>query len=64
MITGYVVKNIDTGKYVTPPGSNKAYTKFLQFARIYGSYDRAKSDCCGNEIVIPIENELNQLGEE
>lgn len=64
MITGYVIKNTDTNKYVTPPGSNKSYTRFLQFARIFGSYERAKSECCGNEIVIPIDHELQNLGDE
>jgi hypothetical protein len=52
----YVILNIETRKYVAPPGQKHSYTKFLQDARKFESADEARRDCCGNERVIPLES--------
>jgi hypothetical protein len=40
-------------EFVTPPGSEKSYTKDLREARQYPDKAKAQQDCCGNERVVP-----------
>ena len=55
----YVIINNNSGKYVTPSGSEKSYTSALQNARLFSSYDEAKRNCCGNERVESLASILN-----
>ena len=47
----YVLMNLDTGKYVAPPGSRRSYTKYLERAHPYATLADAKKDACDNEKV-------------
>lgn len=47
----YVLKR-DDGKYVTPPGSNWAYTTLLQNARVFDTREEAEREKCGNERIV------------
>ena len=55
----YVIKNIDTGRFVAPQGSILSYTINLQNARKYSSLAAANADKCGNEIVLTLEEAMN-----
>lgn len=50
----YVIINNDTGKYTTPPGSERSYTDKLQDARTFATRDAAERECCGNERIVPV----------
>jgi hypothetical protein len=50
----YILKNIDTGKYVAPAGSDNSYTPHQKDARVYKSEAAALEEACGNEQAIPI----------
>jgi hypothetical protein len=50
----YILKNIDTGKYVASAGSDNTYTSHQKDARVYRSEAAALEDACGNERAIPI----------
>lgn len=50
----YVIQNVDTGKYVSRPGSNHSYTKYLQEARVFPTQGSAHRDACGNERVLSL----------
>lgn len=50
----YVIRNNDTGKYVTPRGSAKSYTGKLEEARTWTDAGAAQRECCGNETVVPV----------
>lgn len=52
----YVIKNIDTGKYVSAPGRKKSYTTKLEYARIFPTREAADGDKCGNETVIDVDD--------
>ena len=48
----YVIIRSD-GQYVAKPGSKHSYTKRLQEARIYPTYNAASADyCLKNEMII------------
>ncbi len=51
-----VLKRIEDGKYVTPPGSARSYTDRLQHARVYSSPEEAERERCGNETIVPVED--------
>lgn len=48
----YVIKNNETSRYVSWPGSRKSYTSRLEYARVFKTKDAAKQDCCGNETAV------------
>ena len=54
----YVIKK--GFEYVTPAGSAKSYTKFLQNARLFDNIQQAEEHACENERVVPIEEEFGQ----
>lgn len=55
----YVIKRLDQGGgYVTPPGSQRSYTQKLQDARKYATREDAERECCANEKVSKLEDEL------
>ena len=47
----FVVKNLDTGKYVARHGLSHSYTVKLKEVRLFINRAAAQSQCCGNEIV-------------
>lgn len=53
---GFVIQRTDQGGgYVTPAGSEKAYTKKLERARVYGTRSEAQRHLCpGNERVLSL----------
>ena len=46
-------------KYVTPSGSEQSYTSDLSKAQVYTSREKADSNRCGNESVVPLSSILN-----
>ena len=57
----YVLWRTDQGGgWVRPPGSEKAYTRVLQNARVYGTREEAEGDACGNEQVQTVEWAMGQ----
>lgn len=51
----YVIQNIDTGKYVTRPGSAYSYSKRLEDAQVYRTREAAEnSGVCSNERVCSV----------
>jgi len=55
----YVIKRIDQGGgYVAPSGMPNSYTNALQNARTFGSREEAQRQCCGNEVVRSVDEEL------
>lgn len=54
----YVIKKDNS--YVTPAGSAKSYTNFLQKARLFDSIEEAKKQACNNEKVVSLEFEFGQ----
>ena len=48
----FVIRNNETGKYVAPAGSEKSYTGKLERARFFKTFDEARAEACGNEIVL------------
>ena len=45
----YVLKRKEDGAYVAEPGSRESYTRSLERARKFKSYDDAQREACGNE---------------
>ena len=55
----FVIKNTDTGKYVSRPGSERSYTTKLELARVYQTPSAADADrCTGNERVVSVASQL------
>jgi hypothetical protein len=55
----YLIKNINTGKFVTPSGSEKSYTFNICVAKVFHSIAEAQSyGLCGNEIIVSLESTL------
>ena len=51
----YAIKRLDQGGgYVSPPGSEKAYTHNPLKARRFKTYEEARAEACGNETVVTI----------
>lgn len=50
----YVIRHNSKGLYVALPGRRKSYTDRLQYAQQFSTFDQAKSNACGNEIVLPL----------
>lgn len=59
MTAGYVIKRGD-GWYVTPEGCERSYTKLLQQARVFDTFEEAERERCGNEQIVPITQELQR----
>jgi hypothetical protein len=59
-MSGYVIKNADTGKFVAQRGSDRSYTGNLQHVRVFRSRGDAENDKCGNETIVPLENLIPQ----
>jgi hypothetical protein len=55
----YVIRRNEDGKYVTPSGSGHSYTRWLEEARTFTTYDAAKRECCSNERPVPVESLLS-----
>jgi hypothetical protein len=51
-IMTYILQNIETGRYVAPPGSDKSYTRDVLKARKFQTRAAAQNDACGNERVL------------
>lgn len=52
----YVIKHIETGKYVAPPGQQRSYTRKLELARKFDSLAAAEAECCvENERILTLE---------
>lgn len=49
----YVIKNPETGKFVSKPNSRSSYTRYLQNARVFDECEVFRHKC-GNEIAIPV----------
>ena len=47
----YVIKNLDTGKYVARRGLGHSYTVKLNEVRLFINRAAAQAECCGNEVV-------------
>lgn len=43
-------------KYVTPPGSERSYTLYLERARLFDTVEAAERERCGNERVVEVSN--------
>jgi len=56
----YIIKRTDQGGgYVSKPGSAKSYTHKLQDARAWPSREAAQRECCENERVVRVNDEMN-----
>jgi len=52
----YVIQRISDGKFVTPPGSPRSYTKDLRKAVTFSTQEDAdEGRCPENERVVPLE---------
>jgi len=51
----YVLKNVTTGKYVAVPGKKNSFTQSIEHAQVFRTYEAAKANACGDEIVISVE---------
>jgi len=49
----FVIKNMNTGRFVARPGSEYSYTILSTQARMFRTKEEAQEHCCGNEKVIP-----------
>lgn len=58
----YVLKNIDTGRYVAPPGRSHSYTQSLRAARKFRDLGTATANVCGNEVAIELDSEIERHG--
>lgn len=47
----FVIWNTTQKAYVAWPGRERSYTKLLQNARVFKTFEEAHQDCCGDEIV-------------
>jgi hypothetical protein len=47
----YVIKNLDTGRYVARRGLDRSYTVKLKEVRLFINRAAAQAECCGNEVV-------------
>ena len=54
----YVIKKINTNLYVSFPGRENSYTNKLEYAQKFDCYEKALANCCGNEIVIDLNDIL------
>ena len=45
----YVIKRIEDGAYVAPPGSPASYTFVLSRAATFRTVEAAQRECCENE---------------
>ena len=59
----YVLKNIETGRYVAPPGRSHSYTQSLRSARKFRDMGAATAEACGNEVAILLDDELDRQGQ-
>ena len=50
----FAIRNRETGKYVTPAGSERSFCTNLQDARVYTNREAAQRDCCSNEVVLTL----------
>lgn len=54
----YVIFNRDERKYVSLPGSEKSFTASLENAQTFKSYEKAETECCGNENPVSVESRI------
>jgi hypothetical protein len=47
----FVIKNLNTGKYVARPGPSHSYTVKLNEVRLFINRAAAQAECCANEVV-------------
>jgi hypothetical protein len=47
----YVIKNLDTGRYVSRRGLSQSYTVKFEEVRLFTNRAAAQAECCGNEVV-------------
>ena len=47
----FVIKNLDTGKYVAWHGLSRSYTVKLKEVRLFINRAAAQAECCRNEVV-------------
>lgn len=48
----YIIKNIETGKFLSFPGSIKSYTKDISKVRLFPTMKEAEKEKLDNEIII------------
>jgi hypothetical protein len=52
---GFVIKNMETGKFVAKPGSEKSYTKDIMSAKVFETeFHATQYGVCGNEKIISL----------
>ena len=51
----YVILN-SNGRYVSTPGSPRSFCRKLKHCQVFGSYEEAKAECCGNERPVRADN--------
>lgn len=56
----FVLKRFSDGWYVAAPGSGVSYTNKLQNARTWLTRTDAERECCGNEAVRDVQDELEK----
>lgn len=52
----YVIKR--GSQCVSKPGSKNSYTNALQCAQTFSTKEAAEANKCGNEYVVPVEDEM------
>lgn len=52
----YVIKNLDTGKYVAKPGGEHSYSNDIENIRVFRDSFAANKEKCGNEVVVNVED--------
>ena len=57
-MSNFVIKRIEDGKYVALPGQLHSYVSALQNARTFNTVEQAERECCGNEHVVAIRDEM------
>jgi hypothetical protein len=58
----YVIYNLDNGKYAKRFGHEASYTDKLQHAQTFNTLEEAQRHCCGNELVISLEEAMRGYG--
>lgn len=56
----YVIRNLDTQKFVAQAGEESSYTAKLQDARTFSDRAAASRHACGNERVLRVSEVMHQ----
>jgi hypothetical protein len=55
----WIIRNVETNKYVSPSGSEKSYTTDPTKARRFDTKEQAEADACSNERAVDLMALLN-----